>query len=204
MDTQLERNMRITLFIIKVALAAFIFSLAFKNFADIAKGLEIDGFSETEKTSLGFPRIYMNDTMAGGQTIATHTLENGILVIEGKITPPRGQLGWLSTVLPVANEGEVKDFSEYKGLVIRVKLKQGNLSISANSADIQNFDFHASQVVVPLDNKFHNITIPFESMKRAWSEQTPLNEKTINSISIVAYSLQPELVNFAIDSVSLY
>jgi hypothetical protein len=41
-------------------------------------------------------------------------------------------------------------------------------------------------------------------MKRAWSEQTPLNTKTISGLSIVAFALQKADFDFEIDEVSFY
>jgi hypothetical protein len=48
------------------------------------------------------------------------------------------------------------------------------------------------------------VKIPFTSMKRAWSEQTQLNTKTITSFSISAYGLQKSAFDFEVDEVSLY
>ena len=41
-------------------------------------------------------------------------------------------------------------------------------------------------------------------MKRVWSEQTPLNLKTITSINLVASGLQPGDFDYKVDEISLY
>jgi hypothetical protein len=69
---------------------------------------------------------------------------------------------------------------------------------------VTNYDYHAAPIAVAADGKFHEVKIPFESMKRAWSEQTPLNTATLNSLSIVAFSLQPASFDFELDEVSFY
>lgn len=67
-----------------------------------------------------------------------------------------------------------------------------------------NFDYHAAPVVVPQDGKFHELKIPFHSLKRAWSEQTQLNTKTISSVSIVAFGMQQGTFGFEVEEVSFY
>ena len=87
---------------------------------------------------------------------------------------------------------------------MRVKIHTGSLSVSANSTDITNFDYHTAVVMASADGRFHEINLPFDSMKRTWSEQTQLNTKTINSLSIVAFSLNKAPFDYAIDDVSFY
>lgn len=164
----------------------------------------IDDFSAADNTSYGLPRQFINDAMAGGATQDKHSLNNGIMRVTGTITPPRGQPGWSSAVVPLAEIGKFVDASVYQGIQLRVRITQGNLSVSANSQDITNFDYHAAPIVVKADGKFHDVTIPFASMKRAWSEQTPLNTSNLNSLSIVAYSLQPAAFDYEIDDVRFY
>jgi len=164
----------------------------------------IDDFSHTKDTSLGIPRVLITDTTAGGKTATQLTVINGVMQIKGEISPPRGQPGWSSLVLPLGPMNKPHDASKFKGIKLLVKINSGNVSLSANSAEITNFDYHTAQIVVNSDGKFHQIKIPFESMKRIWSQQTTLNTQTLNSLSIVAFSPQKANFDFEVDEVSFY
>ena len=78
------------------------------------------------------------------------------------------------------------------------------IPLGTNSTDVTNFDYHAAQVNAKADGEFHEVKIPFKSMKRAWSEQTALNTKTIASLSIVAFDIQKAAYDFELDEVSFY
>jgi hypothetical protein len=164
----------------------------------------IDDFSNEKDNNLSLARQFMSDTVAGGSTQVEPTISAGILQVTGKIVPPRGQPGWASSILPLSQEGRLEDASQFIGIKLLVKIHSGNMSISANSTEVTNFDYHAALLLVAADGKFHEVKIPFESMKRAWSEQTSLNTSTLNSLSIVVFSLQPASFAFEVDEVSFY
>ncbi len=164
----------------------------------------IDDFSDAKNNNLGIPRHFINDTIAGGGTTTKQEVSKGVLFAKGEITPPRGQPGWASIALPLDVKSLPQDASGFEGIRLLVKVNKGNISVSANSTEITNFDYHAAPVAVPADGKFHEVKIPFASMKRAWSEQTPLNTKTINVISISAYGMEKSSFDFALDEVSFY
>ncbi|WP_416307414.1 CIA30 family protein [Neptunicella sp. SCSIO 80796] len=164
----------------------------------------VDDFSKPKVNSLGIERQFMSDTVAGGKTQLDSDVSAGMLNIKGNIVPPRGQPGWASSVLPLGAMGVPEDASEFTGIRLLVKINSGNMSISANSTEISNFDFHSAPVVVPADNQFHEVKIPFTAMQRGWSEQTPLNSATLNSLSIVAYAMQNAPFDFVIDEVGFY
>ncbi|MFC3116509.1 CIA30 family protein [Cellvibrio fontiphilus] len=164
----------------------------------------VDDFSNAQQTSLGFPRYFVNDTMAGGNTKTEQEIVKGVISTKGEIIPPRGQPGWASIALPLEAQGTPKDSSAFEGVRLLIKVNSGNLSVSANSTEITNFDYHVALIVVAADGKFHEVKIPFGSMKRSWSEQTPLNTKTLNSISITAYDMAKGSFDFAVDEVSFY
>lgn len=168
------------------------------------KNALIDDFSDNTNNSIGLPRQFMDDTMVGGATQTKLKVDSGVLHLSGEIVPPRGQPGWASTVLLLDGEGKPIDASQYKGIRMLVKINSGSLSVSANSTEVTNFDYHTSPVMAPSDGKFHEIDIPFDSLKRGWSEQTSLNTKTINSVSIVAFSLQKAPFDYQIDEVTFY
>lgn len=170
------------------------------------QGLEslVDDFGNAEVNSIGVPRQFLNDTMAGGATSMSPQVADGILTVSGDITPPRGQPGWASSVLILDPEGLPRDASMFDGIRLLIKVNKGMISVSANSTEVTNFDYHAALVPAKPDGEFHEVKIPFESMKRAWSEQTPLNPKTIASLSIVAFDVQSSSYDFELDEVGFY
>lgn len=165
---------------------------------------QVDDFSDPQVNSLGIERLIVTDASAGGQTVLEHTIENGIFAASGEILPPRGQPGWGSTVLLFDEQGQAMDASDYEGIRLRVRIHAGNLSITANSTEVTNFDYHGALVTRQRGEDFHEVRIPFSSMKRTWSEQTPLDPATLTSISIVAFDMQPGAFNYEIDEVGFY
>lgn len=164
----------------------------------------VDDFSDPKKNSFGIDRQFIDDTAAGGQTRTQHSVEKGVLSAKGELVPPRGQPGWASTVLLLNPDGLAQDASAYQGIRLLVRVNKGNLSISANSSEIDNFDYHAATVTHQNDGKFHAVKIPFIQMKRAWSAQTQLDTRTLVSLSLVAFDLQRGSFDFELDEVSFY
>ncbi|UTF59934.1 CIA30 family protein [Gilvimarinus sp. DA14] len=164
----------------------------------------VDTFANPENNSLALKRQLITDSLTGGGSSAQQQVEKGMITVSGDIAPARGQLGWVSLVLPLDAEGGSQNAQAYTGVVLKVKVNKGNLSLSVNSSEVNNYDYHAAPVRVTNDGEFHEIRVPFDSLKRAWSEQTPLNTTTINSISVVAYAMQPEAFSYALDQVGFY
>ena len=174
--------------------------------SSMASGLQtmIDDFSDPDANSLGVERQYLTDRMTGGASTLTPTVADGTLSVSGTIAPPRGQLGWASSVLVLNAKGKAVDASAFDGVRLRIRMNRGKLSISANSTRITNFDYHAASIIVKADGEFHEVRVPFASMKRAWSEQTELDTATIASISLVAFALKKSAYDFEIDDVGFY
>ncbi|MFC3123157.1 CIA30 family protein [Agaribacter flavus] len=164
----------------------------------------VDDFSHETQNSWGYPRYYVDDTSAGGSTNVKHSIVDGHLRMVGDIVPPRGQPGWTSVALLLDQTGGATDLSHFTGVEVRIKVDAGNVSISANSTEVNNFDYHIAPVQVKSDGQFYTVKLPFTSMNRTWSEQTPLNTQSIGSLSIVAYGLEPSTVRLAIDTIGFY
>lgn len=164
----------------------------------------VDDFSDPSANSQGMPRQFFNDSMAGGNTTSTADIDTGVMRFSGEIVPPRGQPGWASSVQPLGPQATPQDASEFEGVKLLIKVHRGNLSVSANSTEVTNFDFHAAPVAVTADGQFHEVKIPFTAMKRAWSEQTPLDTSTLNSLSLVAYGVQKTSFDFEVKQISFY
>jgi len=164
----------------------------------------VDDFNNKQTNNLGAARQFIDDKMVGGKTNTNIAIAHGKMHITGDIVPPRGQPGWASAVLLLNPQGTPQNISEYKGVRLLMKVAKGSFSVSANSADVTNFDYHASPITIASDGKFHEVNIPFDSMKRAWSEQTTLNTETITGLSIVAFGIQKTSFDFEIDEVTFY
>ncbi|MEE4244442.1 MAG: CIA30 family protein [Kangiellaceae bacterium] len=191
------------LFTIKAIAAASLMSCSMQPQA-VDLNANVDDFSSTKTTSLGHPRLFMDDSASGGATTTQQEIKNGVITLTGKIVPARGQPGWASTVLLLDDKGEPQDASKYQGIRLVIKVNKGNINLSANSSEIVNYDYHVAPVVVKKYGEFEEIKVPFDSMKRAWSAQTKLNKETLSSISIVAWGMQPTSFDYVIDEVGFY
>lgn len=163
----------------------------------------LDDFSNETLTNTGSPRLIMDDASLGGKSNYELKQQDGVLKVTGKIQPARGQPGFVSMVLLIDPQGKPSDLSAYEGLQLSISVKEGNVSVLAASAEITNYDFHAS----PLTRNsggLQVVQVPFDSLKRIWSEQTALNLKTISSINVVASALQPQTFEYEIDEISFY
>lgn len=164
----------------------------------------VDDFSDPANNSFGIERMFIDDTSAGGSTKTQSNVTDGVLSFSGEITPPRGQTGWASVVLILNPDGLPKDLSANEGIRLLVRVNKGALSVSANSSEVTNYDYHASTVTPPNDGEFHEVKIPFADMKRTWSAQTSLNPETLVSVSLVAFGMQAGSFDFDFDEVSFY
>ena len=164
----------------------------------------VDNFNHQTQNNLGVQRQFMNDSVAGGSSESEVTVQGGKMHLTGNLIPPRGQPAWASSVLLLDAQGKPMDASGYQGIRLKVKINQGLMSVSANSSEVTNFDYHAAQVLIKADGKFHEVKLPFTSLKRAWSEQTTLDASTLNSLSIVAFAMQQSAYDFVIDEIGFY
>lgn len=167
-------------------------------------GLLVDDFSDAVASSLDTPRLFVDDTSAGGATDTRQEITDGVLSVTGVLSPPRGQPGWASAVLLLKPDGQPADIGSFDGVSLKLRIRSGNLSLSVNSTEVDNFDYHATQVVVPTDGEFHEVRLPFASLRRAWSPQTELNLGSIASVSIVAFGMRKGPVDFEVDEIGFY
>jgi hypothetical protein len=162
----------------------------------------LDTFDDAGSTSLNTPRIVVTDAAMGGASTGTPDYQDGILRMEGNLSPARGQPGFVSLVLLLDPQGAPQSLDGYDGIEIRVRLITGTLSVQAASAAIQNFDYHA--LPVSRSKEFHTVRIPFRKMKRQWSEQVALDPATLTSINFVAAGVQAGAFLYEIDAVGFY
>lgn len=163
----------------------------------------LDDFSDPVHSSRGINRIVVTDSTVGGASQLRQSVAKGVFTAEGEIAPPRGQPGWVSVVLLLTPNGAPADLSKYQGIRLRVRTRQGLLSVTANSTEIKNYDYHSAMVPQKPD-EYQELRIAFRDMKRAWSEQTPLNPATIASVNLVAFDLQKGVFAFDVDEIGFY
>lgn len=164
----------------------------------------VDDFSDPTKNNLQIERFFFDDRSGGGATETEVVIEAGLLKTRGELIPGRGQPAWASVVLPLAPMNGSVDASQFEGVRLRLKVTQGNLTVSANDVAIRNYDYHSAPIPVHTDGEFHVVDVPFKTMKRGWSAQTKLDTGALASLSIVAFSLKQDTVDFEVDEVSFY
>jgi hypothetical protein len=164
----------------------------------------IDDFSRADQTHLGTQRLIIDDKAMGSQSHATQTCANGVLSVQGELVPGRGLPAFISVPLLLANDAQPKDLSGYEGVRIRVKITKGILTVQVASSEIQNFDFHTSGAVAAKRGEFQEVRLPFKAMKRGWSEQTPLNLKTVTSVNLVAFGMAKDDFAYEVDEIGFY
>lgn len=163
-----------------------------------------DDFSDAHQTKNGTKRFVVTDKTVGGQSQATQRCENGVLSVQGDLVPARGQPAFVSLVSLLSADAQPHDLSNYEGVRLKVKVTKGILCVQVGSAEIQNYDYHTSAPLTRNPDQFEWVKIPFKAMKRAWSEQIPLNLKVVTSINLVAVGMAKDSFAYEVDEVGFY
>ena len=164
----------------------------------------LDDFSNPNTTPSGAGRMVITDKDIGGKSEASVTCANGVFAVEGRLVPGRGSPAFVSIPLLLDSNAQPKDLSAYEGVRLRVKVKKGILTVQVSSTEVTNFDYHVSAPIARKPGEFQEVRIPFSVMKRAWSEQTPLNLKTITSINLVAAGMAADSFAYEVDEIGFY
>jgi hypothetical protein len=127
-----------------------------------------------------------------------------VLTVKGDLVPGRGVPAFISEVSLLSADGKPKDLSGYGGVRLRVKVTKGILVVQVGSSDIQNFDYHTSAPISGKRGEFQEVRIPFKEMKRAWSEQTALNLKSITSVNLVSFGVAKDSFEYTVDEIGFY
>jgi hypothetical protein len=162
----------------------------------------LDDFSDVKRN--GTDRFLVTDKDLGSQSHATQKCEGGVLAVAGDLVPGRGVPAFISLPLLLSSDAKPHDLSNYEGVRIRVKVAKGSLSVQVASSEIQNFDYHTSAPLAGKRGEFQEIRLAFKDMKRAWSEQTPLNPKVITSVNLVAFGLAKDAFAYEVDEIGFY
>ena len=127
-----------------------------------------------------------------------------MLSVNGDLAPGRGVRAFISVVSLLSAEGKPTDMTGCEGVRLRVKVVKGILSVQVATSAITNFDYHASAPITGKGGDFQEVRIPFRDMKRAWSEQTVLNRKTVTSVNLVSFGLSSSTFAYEVDEIGFY
>ena len=164
----------------------------------------LDDFDDSSRNKLGVERLLIDDKAAGSQSNATKQCADGILTVEGELVPGRGVPAFISLVSLLSPEGKPQDLSNYDGVRLRVKVHKGILTVQVGSSEITNFDYHTSRPIAGKRGEFQEVRMPFKEMRRAWSEQIPLNVKVITSVNLVSFGMARGEIAYAVDEIGFY
>ncbi|MGE3313399.1 MAG: CIA30 family protein [Limisphaerales bacterium] len=167
--------------------------------------LLLDDYSDAGRNLKGAERLLFDDKTAGSQSRATVKCRDGVLSITGDLIPGRGVPAFMSAVSPVSPDGTPKDMSAYEGIRLRVKGISGILSVQIATSAVTNFDYHASAPITgATGGDFREVRIPFNTLKRAWSEQTALDLKTVTSVNLVSFAMSKTAFAYEVDELGFY
>lgn len=186
------------------AWVALLITFASMAAAPAVTPLLLDDYSDAKANKNGVARLLIDDKAAGSKSQATQKCEDGVLTVRGDLVPGRGVPAFVSEVSPLTADGKPKDLSGYEGVRLRVKVTKGTLIVQVGSADIQNFDFHASAPISGKRGEFQEVRIPFKELKRAWSEQIALNLKSVTSVNLVSFGIAKDSFEYAVDELGFY
>lgn len=191
---------------IAVATISLLMLFAFSAVAapQIPSPLLLDDYSDSKTNRNGVGRLLIDDKAAGSASTATQKCENGVLQVKGDLVPGRGVPAFISLVSLLNAEGKAKDLTGYTGVRLKVKVSKGILCVQVGSSEITNFDYHTGAPIPGQRGEFQEVRVPFRDLKRAWSEQTPLNLKSITSVNLVSFGLSKETFAYEVDEIGFY
>jgi len=164
----------------------------------------LDDYSDPTRNKNGVERLLIDDKAVGSKSQATQKCENGLLSVKGDLVPGRGVPAFISEVSLLSADGKPKDLTGYQGVRLRVKVTKGILCVQVSSSEIANFDYHTGAPIAGKRGEFQEVRIPFKEMKRAWSEQTVLNLKSITSVNLVSFGLARDAFAYEVDEIGFY
>lgn len=164
----------------------------------------LDDYSDPARNKNGAARLLIDDKAAGSKSQATQNCENGVLTVKGDLVPGRGLPAFISQVSLLSADGKPKDMTGSQGVRLRVKVTKGILCVQVGSSEITNFDYHTSAPIAGKRGEFQEVRVPFKEMKRAWSEQTALNLKSLTSVNLVSFGMAKDAFAYEVDEIGFY
>jgi len=166
--------------------------------------LLLDDYSDATRNKNGVERLLIDDKALGSKSQATQKCEKGVLTVKGDLVPGRGVPAFISQVSLLSVDGKPKDLTGCQGVRLRVKIIKGILCVQVGSSEITNFDYHTGAPIAGKAGEFQEVRIPFKEMKRAWSEQTPLNLKSITSVNLVSFGTAKDTFAYEVNEIGFY
>jgi hypothetical protein len=164
----------------------------------------LDDYSDPVQNSYGVERLLIDDSSTGSRSRADQETGNGVLSVDGELLPGRGVPAFISMVSSLASDGSPQDLTGYEGVRLVVKVTAGTLCVQVASSDIDNYDYHTSAPLSGSQDGFREVRLPFTDLKRAWSEQTRLDLKSITSVNLVSFGLAREAFAYQVDEIGFY
>jgi hypothetical protein len=172
--------------------------------APVVAPLLIDDYSDPTRNRSGLERLLIDDKMVGSGSKATQRCTNGVLFVQGNLVPGRGVPAFISQASLLAAEGKPRDLTGHQGVRLRVKVIQGLLCVQVASASVTNFDYHAGPPIAGKRGDFQEVKVPFKDMKRSWSEQTPLDLKSLTSVNLISFGMAKDAFAYEVDELGFY
>src|SRR5690349_3628135 len=187
-----------------ITLVTALFALGSIAAQAAATPMLLDDYSDPTRNKNGVERLLIDDKTVGSKSQATQKCENGVLSVKGDLVPGRGVPAFISAVSLLSADGKPKDMTGYQGVRLRVKVTKGILCVQVGSSEITNFDYHTGAPIAGKRGEFQEVRIPFKEMKRAWSEQTTLNLKSITSVNLVSFGMAKDAFAYEVDEIGFY
>lgn len=187
-----------------ITLVTALFALGSIAAQAAATPMLLDDYSDPTRNKNGVERLLIDDKTVGSKSQATQKCENGVLSVKGDLVPGRGVPAFISEVSLLSADGKPKDMTGYQGVRLRVKISKGILCVQVASSEITNFDYHTGAPIAGKRGEFQEVRIPFKEMKRAWSEQTTLNLKSITSVNLVSFGMAKDAFAYEVDEIGFY
>lgn len=166
--------------------------------------LLLDDYAHPVRNGNGVDRLLIDDRVVGSRSRATQTCTNGVLRVTGDLVPGRGVPAFISQVSLLSADGKPRDLGGYRGVRLRVKVIRGLLCVQVASTAITNFDYHTGTPIAGKGGQWQEVRVPFQDMRRAWSEQVRLDPRTITSVNLVSFGMAPDAFAYEVDDLGFY
>jgi imidazolonepropionase-like amidohydrolase len=135
---------------------------------------EVQSGKRTEKLIADFEATGLNwsamsDEIQGGISTASVNVQNGSLKAKGELKiGDRMPYAWTMFNHNFHSNGQAEDLTDFEGLELRYRLKEGTVYVSLNDGRIQNFDYHAAFLATGED--WQEVKIPFSSLRQNFTQ----------------------------------
>lgn len=166
-------------------------------------GPVIDDFSKPDLVSTaGATWTALTDKVMSGSSTLTHATEDGVLKVEGVVTPLTGRPGFASLTLTLNETGNPIDVSHFDGIEIHAHVKEGGVGLQLMTPAISNFDYHGK--ILMANDDMQKIRIPFSDFKQQWSAQMPWTGEDVFAVAFMVSGFQEMRFAYEIDSIGFY